>query len=249
MMVNYDPKGHGKEKAVQSAQFEEAEPPQHLRGIVHRYIELKTDDPLPEDYRFHALPDACAYIVFNQLKTDIAGATRLRVASEEFNLGTQFHYINIRFFPGVWQLNQEPLSYGQVTTPYDGRLSLVEVNRELLGLGFDEQQGILTRLVETLIEKKVIRVNSVTQRIMQELEEINTVSDMAAASNVSPRQLQRILKSTTGFVPRDFLKVLRLQKAISGDPTGNYADQSHFIHSFRKATGYTPGTYIKKFDV
>ena len=28
-----------------------------------------------------------------------------------------------------------------------------------------------------------------------------------------------------------------------------FADQSHFTHSFRKLTGYTPGRFNKTFDV
>ncbi len=72
---------------------------------------------------------------------------------------------------------------------------------------------------------------------------------MAEIAALSPRQLQRTLKRTTGFAPHDFLKVLRLQQALKEEPSLTYADKSHFIHSFRKATGYTPGKYAKKFDV
>ena len=77
----YNPKGNGKQKTVQSVRFAEAEPPAHLSGIVHRFLELKTEGPLSDDYRFHALPDACTYIVFDQLNTDIAGVTKLRASS------------------------------------------------------------------------------------------------------------------------------------------------------------------------
>ena len=87
--------------------------------------------------------------------------------------------------------------------------------------------------------------NPVTRRIMQSLDDINSVADMARISHISPRQLQHILKRATGLAPHDFFKVLRLQKALAGDPTGLYSDQSHFIRSFRVATGYTPGRYAK----
>lgn len=91
--------------------------------------------------------------------------------------------------------------------------------------------------------------NAVTTRIFQHLDEIVSVADMAQAAGLSARQLQRTLKRTTGFTPHDFLKVLRLQQSLNGEDTWSYADQSHFIYSFRKATGYTPGKYSKKFDV
>lgn len=245
----YDPKGNGKEKAVTSAHFVEVEPPDHLRSIVHRFLELKTDGELEADYRFHALPDACTYIVFDQLKPSVAGVSRLRASSEEFNLGRTFHYVNIRFLPGVWQDGLEPISYAMVSMPYAGSLPLVKLNEQLVTREFADMQPLLTELVEGLIESELVIANPVTEKIFQHLDDIHTVADMAAVSRISPRQLQRTLKRTTGFSPHDFLKVLRLQQALGGNDSTSYADQSHFIHSFRKATGYTPGKYNQKFDV
>lgn len=245
----YDPKGNGKVKAVNAVQFVEVEPPSHLRGIVHRFLELKTDGTLPDDYRFHALPDACTYIVFDQLDRTVTGACKLRAESEEFNLGKTFHFVNIRFLPGVWQDSGEPVAHGMLDTPYQGNLPLIDINHDLSKQGFADSQSILSDLVEQLIEENLVAVNPVTEKIFQHLDEIQSVADMAAVSNLSPRQLQRRLKRTTGFAPHDFLKVLRLQQALNGNDTWSYADQSHFIHSFRKATGYTPGKYARKFDV
>jgi AraC-like DNA-binding protein len=245
----YDPKGNGKEKTVQAVRFIEAEPPDHLRSIVHRYLEIRTEAPLSEDYRFHALPDACTYVVFDQLDLRIAGITKLRASSEELNLGRTFHYTNIRFLPGVWQNASGQVGHGQVDTPYSGGLPLLEVNRNLSNRDFTAQQPVLTELVERLVDDKLVLANPVTEKIFQHIDEIFSVSDMAAVSGLSPRQLQRNLKQMTGLAPHDFLKVLRLQQALNGEPSLSYADQSHFIHAFRKATGYTPGKYARKFDV
>lgn len=245
----YDPKGNGKERTVQSVQFVESEPPKHLQGIVHRFLELKTDGTLPEEYRFHALPDACAYIVFDQNNPAITGVSKLRATSEEFNLGRVFHYINIRFLPGVWQETKEPITHGMVNTPYLGTLPLIDLNRDIKKRGFADGQAILSNFVEKLLDQQLVAPNLVTEKIFQNLEEIYSVSDMAAVCDLSARQLQRKLKQTTGFAPHDFLKILRLQQSLNGKDTWSYADQSHFIHSFRKATGYTPGKYAKKFDV
>lgn len=245
----YDPKGNSRQKTVRSVRFVEAEPPAHLRGIVHRFLDIKTEGALADDYRFHALPDACTYIVFDQVQRDIAGLTKLRAASEELNLGKAFHYTNIRFLPGVWQAARVPVAYGLVDSAYVGDLPLLDTNRALSHLDFAAKQPILSELVERLIDRKLVVANPVTEKIFQHLDAIYSVSDMAAAAGLSPRQLQRTLKRTTGFAPHDFLKVLRLQQALKGEPSLSYADQSHFIHSFRKATGYTPGRYSRKFDV
>ncbi|MDW3222860.1 MAG: AraC family transcriptional regulator [Paracoccaceae bacterium] len=245
----YDPKGNGKDKSVKTVAFVEAEPPAHLRGIVHRFLELKTTGTLAEDYRFHALPDACAYIVFDQRNPAITGVSKLRAESEEFNLGRSFHFVNIRFLPGVWQNEVEPLSYGMIANPYRGALGLRDINQTLKGRDFEDQQTLLIDLVDTLLDRKMVAVNPVTDRIFQHLDDIASVADMAEVAGLSARQLQRTLKRTTGFAPHDFVKVLRLQQSLNGTDTWSYADQSHFIHSFRNATGYTPGKYSKKFDV
>lgn len=244
----YDPKGNGKEKTVHSVRFIEVEPPSHLSGVVHRFLELKTESVLHDDYRFHALPDACTYIIFNQLNTKIAGITKLHATSEALNLGKIFHYINIRLLPGVWQGSKT--THGMVDALYSGDLPLIKVNSELVGLDFTDKQSVLSALVERLIDEKLVAPNPVTEKIFANIYDIHTVADMAAVIGLSPRQLQRTLKQTTGFSPHDFIKVLRLQQSLDGNNyLSYYADQSHFIRSFRKATGYTPAKYSEKFDV
>jgi AraC-like DNA-binding protein len=245
----YDPKGNGRDKAVTTVQFLEAEPPVHLRGVVHRFLEIRTPAPLSVDYQFHALPDACIYIVLDQLDRSVAGVTRLQASSKELNLGRVFHFTNIRFLPGVWQANDGQVSHGLVKTAYAGDLTLLALNQTLKGVDFATKQAALSQFVEGLLERKRAIANPVTQKIFQHLDDIHSVADLAAAAGLSTRQLQRVLKTTAGFAPHDLLKVLRLQQSLDGDPSPSYADQSHFIHAFRKATGYTPGRYVKKFDV
>ena len=245
----YDPKGNGRDRTVETVQFWEVRPPEHLRGVVHRFVDLRTQSRLPSDYRFHALPDACTYLVLDQLRPDVAGITKLRASSEEMNLGQSFHFVNIRFLPGVWQRDREPVSYGIVEKVYCGDLPLLELNRSLIDRDFVDQQLVLSGFVDRLVESKTVIPNPVTEKIFGKIDGIHSVTDMAAAAELSPRQLQRVLKQSTGFAPHDFLKVLRLQQSLAGEPSLSYANQSHFIHSFRKATGYTPGRYARKFDV
>ena len=182
---------------------------------------------LTDDYRFHALPDACTYIVFDQINRDVMGVSQLRAKSEEFNLGLSFHSVNIRLLPGVWQGGADRVINGMVDAPYVGDLPLAAVNDDLMAQG-------------------LVAPNPITEQIFQNLDDMQTVGDMADATGLSARQLQRRLKSSTGFAPHDFLKVLRLQQSLNGADTWDYADQSYFIHSFRNATGYTPGKYAKK---
>jgi transcriptional regulator GlxA family with amidase domain len=100
-----------------------------------------------------------------------------------------------------------------------------------------------------LIDEGLVVANLVTEKILTNIDDLHTVADMAVLTGMSSRQLQRTLKLSTGFSPHDLLKVLRLQQSFKKHYSDSYADQSHFIHSFRKITGYTPAKYVDKFDV
>jgi AraC-like DNA-binding protein len=245
----YSPIQDGIEKTIRSVRYTEAKPPRHLSGLVHCFWELKTDSALPEDFHLHALPDACVNILFNQADTNIAGVTALRTTFEVLNLGKTFHYVGIQFFPGVWQGNRKEIAHSFIGTPYLGHLPLIKISNELAALDFVAQQSILTALVQQLIDEALVVANLVTEKILTHIDDIHTVTDMAAMVNMSPRQLQRTLKQTTGFSPHDLLKVLRLQQSFRQHYLESYSDQSHYIHSFRKITGYTPAKYTDKFDV
>lgn len=245
----YDPVKDGIEKTVQSVRYTEAKPPRYLSEFVHSFWELKTDAMLPDDFHLHVLPDACVNILFNLRDTKIAAVTALQTTHEVLNLGKSFHYVGIQFLPGAWQGNRDEIFDGFVDTPYSGNLPLVETSNKLAGLDFPAQQLLLSDLVQLLIDQKLVVANAITAKILTNIDDIRTVTDMAAITDMSPRQLQRTLKQTTGFSPHDLLKVLRLQHSFKRDYLVSYTDQSHFIHSFRKITGYTPGTYDKKFDV
>ncbi len=245
----YDPIQDGMEKTARSVRYAAGKPPGHLSGLVHCYWELKTESPLADDFCLHAMPDACVNILFNQANTDIAGVTALRTRHEVLNLGKSFHYVGIQLLPGVWRGNPQEIADQFVGTPYSGELPLVATSRELALREFSAKQDVMSGLVQWFIDAKLVASNLVTEKILAQLDDIRTVADMAAAACLSPRQLQRTLKQTTGFSPHDLLKVLRIQRSFKQHYLDLYADQSHYIHSFRKATGYTPAKYIDKFDV
>jgi AraC-like DNA-binding protein len=245
----YSPVQDGIDKSVRSLQYSEVQPPRSLAGLVHCFWELRTITDLPDNFHYHALPDACVNILFNQVETDIAGVTALRTKAEVLNLGKSFHYVGIQFYPGVWQGKQEKIFDSYVGTPYLGNLPLIQVSENIKDLNFNSKLSALSDLVEWFLKEELIKRNVLTTRILEQLDRIHTVADMARIAELSPRQLQRELKRTTGFSPHDFLKVLRVQQSFRRHYLELYADQSHYIHSFRKVTGYTPAKYAAKFDV
>jgi len=76
---------------------------------------------------------------------------------------------------------------------------------------------------------------------------------LAAAMQISERQVQRKLKILTGFTPSQYLRNYRLQKALhhlrQGEPVGEtarevgFASQSNFTSCFKDRYGLTPTEY------
>lgn len=244
----YDPVKDGVEKSVHGVSYAEVDPPCHLREIVHCFWQLKTDVELTDDFALHALPDACTNILFDQLDVRIAGVTALQTTHTTLNLGRRFHFVGIQFYPGVWADPEATVDH-YVGEPYDGILPLIETNERLATAGFVGAGPVFADLVEELCAAGLAVANPVTARILSNLDDIHSVADMASVVGLSTRQLQRTLKETTGFTPHNLLKVLRLQHSFRNDYQLAFADQSHFTHAFRNATGYTPARFFKKFDV
>ena len=245
----YDPVKDGVEKSAGPVTYLEVAPPDGLAGLVHCFWQLKTETELDEDFTLHALPDACVNVLFDQADTDIAGVTALQTTHTTLDLGRSFHYVGIQFFPGVWTSAMEGTVDHYVGESYEGELPLVETNEQMAGSDFDAQQAHLTELVLQFQEDGVVAANWVTPAILNNLADIGSVADMASVVGLSTRQLQRTLKDTTGFTPHDLLKVLRLQHSFRQDYLLAFADQSHFTHSFRNITGYTPARFRERFDV
>jgi AraC-like DNA-binding protein len=245
----YDPIKDGVEKSARSVRYSVERPPAHLSGLVHCFWEMKTESELADDFSLVAMPDACVNILFNLANTRIAGVTALRTQHEVLNLGRSFHYVGIELLPGVWQGNPQEIADQFVGTPYAGALPLVATSQQLATLDFPAMQTVMGELVQWFIDARLVVHNPVTARILNRLADIRTVADMAAVACLSPRQLQRTLRQTTGFSPHDLLKVLRIQQSFKQHYLDLYADQSHYIHSFRKVTGYTPAKFVDKFDV
>ncbi|MEL6894248.1 MAG: AraC family transcriptional regulator [Actinomycetota bacterium] len=245
----YDPVKDGVAKSVEGVTYIEVPAPPYLADLVHCYWEMQTEYDLDEDFTLHAMPDACVNLLFNQQDTRIAGVTALQTEHTSLDLGRSFHFVGIQFFPGVWRGDPEQSVDHYVGEPYDGDLPLVAVNEQLAAVDGDGKHTVLTRLVERLRDDGLVAANPVTAAILRNLADITSVADMADVAAMSTRQLQRALKQTTGFSPHDLLKVLRIQHSFREGYLLSFADQSHYTHSFRKITGYTPRRFEQTFDV
>ncbi|MCU0942522.1 MAG: AraC family transcriptional regulator [Hydrogenophaga sp.] len=245
----YSPVVDGFSQRGAAVRYTEQPPPNDLADVVHVFWELRTLAPLSANFQYHAVPDACVNLLFNQIDLEVAGITALHTEATTLNLGTVFHYVGVQLFPGVWQGDRGEIQDRYVGGAYQGALPLVHTNRQLAGLDFSAMGYVLADLVRWCLEHGQVRSHPLTATILSRLDAIRTVADMATLAGLSTRQLQRTLRQITGFSPHDLLKVLRLQQSFRRHHLDLYADQSHFTTAFRRAVGYTPGQYRKAFGV
>ena len=123
----------------------------------------------------------------------------------------------------------------------------------------DGQQAVLERLLRPVLARPLCQ----DRRCIRALELIEAgsgrsrVQDVAEAFGMSPRSLQRVFLDQVGLAPKQFIRHLRLQKALGmlrerAFPARmadlalvcGYSDQSHLIREFTALTHRSPGTFL-----
>lgn len=213
-----------------------------LRGCVYCVWELRTVNPLPQDFTYLVLPDGCIDVVFDiSASPEFNGALIMTppVTAERLVLGRSFAYVGIRFMPGAFKIDVSQIVGAQRVV---NGLQGVDFSQARLRLATaqivpSQLFAIAKQLMQADIAARSVLVHSILNRSFA------SVADMVAASGYSRRQLQRILLQSTGYTPHDLLKIVRFQRALqSGKAAGlEYADQSHFIRECKAITGMTPG--------
>lgn len=110
-------------------------------------------------------------------------------------------FVHCFFFPGVWRGEPEGTVDHYVGEPYAGELPLVATNKAMTNRTFTDQQTELCELVDAFIANGLVEENPITASILSNIADLHSVADMAEVAHLSPRQLQRKLKATTGFTP------------------------------------------------
>lgn len=87
--------------------------------------------------------------------------------------------------------------------------------------------------------------------------QVHGVSDLAEATCMSLRTLERLSKSVSGFTPQLLLRRQRFLRSLARfmlDPSmrwietldSHYHDQTHFVRDFKRFMGMSPSVYAKQ---
>jgi AraC-like DNA-binding protein len=247
-------------------------PGPELRPFVHRLWAIDTQAPASTE-REHVVPTGQMHLVFRlgggdlRLFADAADAEG-RPARDALIGGARDGYyvravaggqcsVGVQLRPGA----AEALfgaSAGEFTnrhTPLDdvwGRQ--VEAIRERLAevSALEDRVGVL----ESILIARLRRTRGLHPAVARALRQFTVTSDIAQVvreAGYSHRTLVSEFRRAVGLTPKEFTRVLRLQRvlrAIRGTGSladlaaaAGYSDQAHLCREFREFAGVTPGDY------
>ncbi|HAA22790.1 MAG TPA: AraC family transcriptional regulator [Cytophagales bacterium] len=243
-----------------TVQYEEVEPVADLLPYVFCYWELKTSVSLTEPFMYRVVSDGCIDVLVEQSRPKDVFATGFSTRYLEYDLGTSFHYLGIRFlpagFPALFEVAAEALT--------NQFIPLREVAPELYRtlhpgltapLSLAEAQSYWdTKLMAWLRHRDTPpQIDGRLLEAMHQILEARGGLHLAGLDvGVSERQLRRLFGYYFGESPKTFAKIVRFQNILAAKPSTpslrqdklfydeGYYDQAHFIKEFKAFYGVTP---------
>ncbi|MGI9551463.1 MAG: helix-turn-helix domain-containing protein [Aurantibacter sp.] len=126
---------------------------------------------------------------------------------------------------------------------------------------YEARVEIVTELMLQLVEHYQVRQDDRIQKaisIILENKGQSTISEVRNQVFVTERTFERNFTTQVGLSPKQFAKIIQFKSSLQQLTEENYdqlldvgldsgfADQSHFIRSFKKYTGKTPSEFIRQ---
>ena len=255
-------------------QYYTIQPPEILKPYVRCFWvfehSLAADEP---SYVYRSVADGCAEIVFHYkgIFDDITGNNHPSnyrsglhsqtsqysrfIINEDFGIFGAYLYPYA--IPRLFGLPAEETT----NTQLDLQILLGEAGKfleEQIMLAVDNAQRV--NILSAFLEKQLHKRNLLEKSMMLAVRYAiyngtgGNVNDLASRFALSTRQFDRKFKIYSGFSPKMYLRLTRLQSALKQYGHNKsltqiayecgYYDQSHFIHDVRAFTGYHPGYYF-----
>jgi AraC-like DNA-binding protein len=209
------------------------------------------------------LPDGCMDFWFD-LETGDARLIGSMTAAAVVPVPARARYFGVRFRPGV----AAEYVADAVRDFVDGDAPLGDVThaqRSALGERIAEAKDHAARvaLVSQFVLAPSSRVRAADHRVRRAMRRIQRdpkgayVRTVAAELGLSERQLERLFTERLGYGPKQFARIMRLERAVALMQTplrgqaalaaaAGYADESHLIREFRALAGATPAELARE---
>src|SRR5688572_760222 len=253
--------------------YQQLSPPPQLKNYIRYFWVLESDTVGQSEKKLLCLADGCPGIVFqnsslgsfpdpsdeHRPQVFLYGQT---VKPTELNLGDQFKTVGICFYPyalkSMFGFDASELTNSCV----DLTLLLNNFKEPLLNASsLTHQVEIFSTHLDRHIQKSRYRVDHATERALNEIVQAKgnlPLRDLQRNLNLSERGFQRRFNQHVGISPKLFSRVCKFQAALGQLKNNNYAnlsdvafdngyaDQSHFIRSFKEFAGLSPYQFQKR---
>ncbi len=230
-----------------------------LQEMIYCYWQLKTAQPLTEQFNYRVVADGCIDIFFELNHPEDSYVMGFCKKFTEFPLENSFHYIGIRFFPTMFpQLFK--INAGDLSNRFEHLDNVVPAVANFIrnhlhhSQTVDEIRSLVDHYFLELVKKGSVnrdyRLDNALQLILKKRGVLDVEADLQ--TGISSRQLRRLFDFYIGDTPKTFSQVVRFQTILGAKPSSQtlrqnklffdagYYDQAHFIKEFKNFYGITP---------
>lgn len=251
-------------------------PPDYLKNYVRYFWALESNADCTTDRKFRAMADGCPGMIFQQADYGCLYQENKKLPETflfgqstgyyELFLTGKFNTIGVYFQPNALQsvfgLNAELLTNTCIDIDQMERKENYYLSEQLSETtSITEKINVLSSFLLSQISNNKLSDNRVMDFAMTQIMQSDgsiTLSDLQQKIQLSERSLERKFKESLGISPKLFSRICRFQSSLKQLQNkgydklsdiafeNNYADQSHFIRSFKEFSGFSPYEYQKK---
>ena len=259
--------------SYRTMKYEQISPPPYLKNYVRYFWVLESDGTSEPAKKLLPLADGCPGIIFQHSSVGsfsdsahehlpeifLYGQT---VKPTELNLGGQFKTFGVCFYPYTLK-SMFGFDASELTDSCVDLTLLVNNFKEPLlnASSLKNQIDTFSTHLDCHIKKSSYRIDHATEYALSEIVQAKgnlPLRDLQRKLKLSERGFQRSFNQHVGISPKLFSRVCRFQAALRQLKNNNYAnlsdvafdngyaDQSHFIRSFKEFAGFSPNQFQKR---
>lgn len=251
--------------------FKLIQPSAALTPFIKHYWILRINLNTPVTERI--IPVGCIHLTFHREK-QLYSLTEKQLQPKAFICGQSDFYSDIvstgclNMLVVVFQPHAPKVFFEMPVNKFYGMnisvddlddLALSDLQKQIMDTPDDTQ---CVRLIESFLFKRLFSIPEYNlRRVHATIQKIDlcphpTITGLAQTACLSNKQFNRIFTEYIGTTPKEYIRIIRLQRALhvlETQPDINfsqlacecgYYDQSHLIKEFKAFSGYTPGEYI-----
>ena len=256
--------------------YQSIQPPDILKPYVRYFWSLETSAEDPVQKNFRTIVDGCPGLIFQQNNKGAFYKDDQRLPETflfgqstkhaELNLSGNLGVTGIYFYPNVLKtvfgLNAEDLTDSCVDADSLVRSCNFHLSEQLANTSsITTQIQILSSYLLSHVDKNRKREDEIMQYALSQMVQSKgaiSLNKLQEQLQLSERMLERRFKQYVGISPKLFSRICRFQSSLKQLRNNDYnklsdiafeheyADQSHFIRSFKEFAGFFPYQYRKK---